>query len=216
VNGVVMRNPGELAETVDLARSGVMLIDIQNDFCHKDGAYPRLGLDMAGFRDLAARAARFLARVRQAGVPVIHVGQYYSSWTMSPVYQRYLRMFCNVDIENTLQHGRWGAEFYGINPQDNEHVIMKPRDSAFFRTNLGQVLRCSNINTIILAGMATSGCIEHTARDGFFRDYHVVVLEDCTGDGLQEWHESALGRMSMIGVVTDSQTLFNAWEKTRK
>ena len=215
MNSIFTRNATELLEKVDLANSGLLLVDIQNDYCHEDGAYPKIGLNMTVFRELAVRVDSFLARVRQAGIPIIHIGQLYTAWTMSAPYLQRLKQF-NIDPYNTLRPGSWGAGFYKITPQDGECVVMKYRDSGFFGTDLDQILRCSKVNTIILTGMATSGCVESTARDGFFRDYYIVTLEDLTADGLKKIHGDALGRLASIGPVTSSQVLLEAWASLGK
>ena len=213
MHDIAIQGAADLINTVDLVISAILVIDTQNDFCHQDGACQRSGLDMTPFREMADRLNEFITQGREARVTVIHIGQVYTPWTLSPAYMRRLKMYSNIDPYKTLQPGSWGAGFYKIVPQNNECIIMKSRDSAFFDTNLDQILRCSQVRTIILTGMATSGCVEATAKDGFFRDYHVVVLEDCTADGLERVHESALRRMALIGVVTSSQTVLQAWEK---
>jgi nicotinamidase-related amidase len=59
--------------TIDLARSGIVVVDMQNDFCHPDGWLASIGVDMAGARAPIAPLAALLPRLRAAGVPVVWV-----------------------------------------------------------------------------------------------------------------------------------------------
>ena len=209
---IVVRNADDLLQRTDLAHSAVITIDIQNDFCHDRGSYRRAGFDVTSFQEMAPRVETFLEKVRKIKVPVIHVAQIYTSWTMSAPFLQRLKLY-HVDPDKTLQPGSWGAQFYGIKPLDDECVVTKYRDSAFFGTDLDQILRCAMVNTIVLTGCATGGCVECTARDGFFRDYFVVTLEDCTAGGIKKVHESALIRLASIGAVTSSGVLLEAWDR---
>ena len=115
---LAMEDPDELAARVDLTHSAVITIDIQNDFCHDNGTYRKAGLDVTSFQEMAVRVDNFLGRVRQTGIPVIHVAQIYTPWTMSPQFLQRLKMY-NVDAENSLRPGSWGAEFYHIAPKED-------------------------------------------------------------------------------------------------
>jgi nicotinamidase-related amidase len=77
-------------------------------------------------------------------------------------------------------------------PQSKEKVIIKHRYSAFYNTDLETVLRCLKIEDLVIAGIMTNMCCESTARDAYFRDYHVFFLADGTGSINEEMHVASL------------------------
>ena len=79
-------------------------------------------------------------------------------------------------------------------------------------TDLPTLLRHLGVRTLILAGVYTDGCVESTARDGFFLDYYVVMVEDCCATLTEEAHESALARCERsFGVTAPSTAITTAW-----
>jgi nicotinamidase-related amidase len=79
-----------------------------------------------------------------------------------------------------------------LTPQDDDVVIDKQRYSAFFGTNLDDVLRGEGITDLIICGVMTNCCCETTARDAFMRDYRVFVVADATATADDDLHLSSL------------------------
>ena len=67
-----------------------------------------------------------------------------------------------------------------IAPADGDYVMEKLRFSAFFRTDLDQVLRRLGVDTVLVAGISTIWCVLLTAADAVANDFHTVILEDLT------------------------------------
>ena len=80
-----------------------------------------------------------------------------------------------------------------LGPEPGDTVLEKRRMSAFFKTDLDMTLRLWQIDTIIVAGIATPGCVYLTAMDGFAYDFNVVILEDCCAAHKAEIHETFIG-----------------------
>ena len=80
-----------------------------------------------------------------------------------------------------------------LGPESGDTVLEKRRMSAFFKTDLDLTLRLWHIDTIIVAGIATHGCVYLTAMDGFANDFRVVILEDCCAAHKAEIHQAFLG-----------------------
>jgi nicotinamidase/pyrazinamidase len=85
-----------------------------------------------------------------------------------------------------------------LGPKPGDTVLEKRRMSAFFKTDLDMTLRLWQIDTIIVAGIATAGCVYLTAMDGFAYDFKVVILEDCCAAHKAEIHETFVGLMRMM------------------
>ena len=99
-----------------------------------------------------------------------------------------------------VQEGTWGADFFGElgpNGQGTEFVIDKHRYSAFIGTRTDQVLRSNEIKTVVVSGVATSGCVESTIRDAFMLDYYVVIAGDACGDYDNDRHRATLTKMDL-------------------
>jgi ureidoacrylate peracid hydrolase len=79
-----------------------------------------------------------------------------------------------------------------IAPLPGEKEIMKHRYSAFYNTDLETVLRCMKIEDLVITGIMTNMCCESTARDAYYRDYHVFFLADGTGSVTEEMHLASL------------------------
>ena len=73
-----------------------------------------------------------------------------------------------------------GAEFYRVEPEAGEPVVVEHRYSAFVDTGLELILRSRGIRSVVLIGVATNVCVESTARDAYRRDYCVTLADDCS------------------------------------
>jgi nicotinamidase-related amidase len=79
-----------------------------------------------------------------------------------------------------------------IAPLPGEKVVLKHRYSAFYNTDLETVLRCLQVEDLVVSGVMTNLCCETTARDAYLRDYRVFLLADGTGTMCEEMHLASL------------------------
>jgi nicotinamidase-related amidase len=198
---------------VQSSRTALVIIDMQNDFVHRDGAVLRHfrehGKGSAGASgptpaELMVRTLQtFIEACRNVGVLIIWVLTRESTWTESPFWKQQGVGACVSD---------WGSELYnGLRPMPDEPQIFKYRHSAFFGTELETVLRLRKIETLMLAGVGTPYCVESTARDAFARDFRTIVLADCTATRELHEHEDALRRMAVaFGEVASSVEIMDA------
>lgn len=84
-----------------------------------------------------------------------------------------------------------------IKPEPGEVVITKPFISAFFGTNLASLLNFNQIDTLIVTGIVTSGCVRATVVDGFQYNFRVIVPEECVGDRSRVSHKVSLFDIQM-------------------
>ena len=92
------------------------------------------------------------------------------------------------DAPTTAVHER-------VKPQNGDIIVRKTRVGAFSTTDLDQQLRDRSIDTLILAGISTSGVVLSTVRDGSDRDYRILVLADATADRETDVHEFLIERI---------------------
>jgi nicotinamidase-related amidase len=85
-----------------------------------------------------------------------------------------------------------------IAPRPDEPVIVKGKPSAFFGTQLHSMLTYRNVDTLVITGMVTSGCVRATVDDAFSYDYRVIIPEECVADRAEVPHRVNLFDMDMI------------------
>ena len=198
----------ELKQLLDPKYSAVLVIDIQNDACHPEGAYARRGRDISLRQGAAHKAAEFIKAARRFNVPVIFTKAIHNQWVESPTWLKRHRR----TQEPGYLEGTWGAEFYAVKPLNGEAIVVKHRYSAFFRTDLETILRSRGISTLLLTGGGTGACVESTARDGFMLDYDIIVVSDCCGTTTLKDHVLALERMTRLcGTVLESNEILEQW-----
>ena len=117
-------------------------------------------------------------------------------------------------VNKALQHHKAHKIVDELKPKKNEPVVVKMAPSAFFGTNLVNMLIQNNIDTLILTGMVTSGCVYATAVDGFSYGFRVVIPQECVADRSQVGHKVALFNFHMkygdvLGLVEVSAYISN-------
>jgi len=101
-----------------------------------------------------------------------------------------------------------------IAPLPNEKVIFKHRYSAFYNTDLETVLRCLQVEDLVISGIMTNLCCESTARDAYFRDYRVFFPADGTGSVNEQMHLASLLNLAFgFAHVTTTEELLQEWPR---
>ena len=181
--------------TMDRQSSALLIIDMQNDFCHPEGAQGKRGRDLSMVYDMIPTFEKVLNGARQIGLPVIFVRTLHYPWTDSQSWRKRLDGY-KKGIEICLP-GSWGAEIIdALAPREGEPVVVKHRYSAFVDTDLSLMLRSMKIETLLIGGVGTNVCVESTARHAYMLDYDVCLLEDCTAGCDVELHRGTLRNIS--------------------
>lgn len=177
------------------ARTAIVVVDMQNDYCHPDGVFFRAGLRLVGLDDLVDNVNALTAAARRARAPVVWVTMVWDDAEDLGL----LRARSPFLAAEGLRRGTWGAELVsGLTVGADDHRVEKKRFSAFFESDLDRVLRADRVDTLVVAGVRTDFCVESTVRDAFFRDYDVVVVRDTVAGYLPELHQSSLRLMGTV------------------
>lgn len=215
---------------IDLSKTAVMVVDMQNDFGSKGGMFDRSGIDISGIQKAIAPTARVLAAARQARVPIVYLKMGYHPDLSdlgapdSVNRVRHLRLGVGETIHapdgresRILIRDTWNTDIVSdLKPQADDLIVYKSRFSGFYETDLDAKLKQMGINYLIVTGCTTSICVESTVRDAMFRDYLCVLLADCMsepiGYGLpRSNHEASLLSIDvLLGWVSDSDHFINA------
>ena len=210
-----MTNPQDpqLRELLTPDRSVLLVVDVQNDFCHLDGVFGRAGVDLGMIHAAVDRILWLVEAARRAGVPVVWIKTHHDRWTNSPMWLT--REMRNTGKGEICATGSWGAEFFRAEPAPDERVVVKHRYSGFFGTSLSVVLGALARPTLVACGVTSNVCVETTVRDAFMRDYHVVLAEDCAGAPRKEEHEGAVYNVrTYFGRVLGSEAIAACWSAT--
>lgn len=217
--------------SLNVSKTAVIVVDMQNDFGSKGGMFDRAGIDISMIEKVVTPTAKVLAAARMAGVKIIYLKMGYHKdlsdlgSEASPNRVRHLQ-FMHVGDTITAPNGfksrilirdSWGTEIVAaLKPQPGDMMIYKTRFSGFYKTELDSLLKQLDKKYLIMTGCTTSICVESTVRDAMFRDYSSIVLEDCTaepiGYGLpRSNHEaSLLNIQSLLGWVSNSAEFIKA------
>jgi nicotinamidase-related amidase len=175
----------------DLARTAVLVIDMQNDFCHADGWLASIGVDVAPARAPIAPLAQLLPALRAAGVPVVWVnwGARPDRLNLSPALLHvYNGSGTGTGLGDplprtgspVLQAGSWSAQVVEELVQDAADIrVDKHRMSGFWDTPLDSILRNLRVETLLFAGVNLDQCVLHTMADANFLGYDTLLIEDC-------------------------------------
>lgn len=175
---------GTMADEVGYGDSpAVIVIDLQNGFTDPDHS---LGSDLT---EVVRATNRLLDSARGSDVPVIFTrvvtrdddGADLGIWTEKI-----------PSLAELAAGSEWVELDDDLNDEDGDYVLDKRQASAFHETELGSVLNYYGVDTTILLGCSTSGCVRATAVDACSAGYHVIVPEGGVGDRVEGPHEANL------------------------
>ncbi|MEM7746534.1 MAG: cysteine hydrolase family protein [Paracoccaceae bacterium] len=194
----------------NFARTALMLIDLQNDFLHPDGAYGRAGQTSDAIAALPARLKPLVDALRRQGGWVVS-----THFTLvqgkggEPFIADHLRRLRPFLRKGDFVSSGWGHELVDeLAPADIS--IEKVAYSAFYQSRMEFALNRAGIDTLIFSGIVTQGGVASTMRDAHVRDFHTIVLSDGCASFRPDVHETAIADMGTIStVMTCSEAL--AW-----
>jgi nicotinamidase-related amidase len=198
----------EFGETVGLGEQPVLLvIDLIKAFTDPDS---NLGSDV---EDVLDRTEALLAAFREYDLP-----RYYTTVAFEESYGDAGRFIEKVPAMRELKLGTDRVEVDDrIAPVGDERVIRKKYASAFFGTDLGTELTTHRVDTVVLAGVTTSGCIRATAIDSLQHGYRTVVPADAVGDRAEGPHRANLFDIdAKYGDVVETEDVLVHLEETHR
>jgi ureidoacrylate peracid hydrolase len=181
---------------MDNERYALLVVDMQNGFCHPEGSFPRIGRGLEGAMEAVANAAIAVGQARAAAVPVVFTRHVYRPGRPDEG-AALVRNSPELAGVAGLAGGTWDADVcdeLGCAPDDL--VVDKVRFDAFQWTSLEPLLRGLNVTALMICGVVTNICVETTARSAFMRDFPVTLLADCCAAKTRRLHELSIEVLS--------------------
>lgn len=203
-----------IEEVLNPAWCAVLPIDLQNDFMSPAGAVAKGGADVSAMVDLGPRCIDFMNAARELGVRIVHVRivDLPDGESDSPAWLRAKGLIAGVS--DFAVEGTWGAEFVeGCGPLPGELVVTKHRSSAFTGTNLNLLLRSCGVQTVVVIGEQTPGCVEATYRDAAYNDFYNVLVEDCVAGRDPELHAASIKVQKARHDVVTADEAISIWRR---
>ncbi len=212
----VMAQPKPI--TIDLARTAMIVVDMQNDFCHPDGWLASIGVDVAPARRPIAPLNAFLPQLRAASVPIIWLnwGARPDKMNLSPALLHvYNGSGLGVGLGDplpktgspVLTEGSWSAQIVDELHQDASDIhVSKHRMSGFWDTPLDSILRNLDVKTLLFSGVNADQCVLHTLADANFLGYDTILVEDCAATTSPDfcWQAALYNIKQIFGFVAPS------------
>src|SRR5207302_10117780 len=179
---------------LDLDRTALIVVDMQNGFASPGGMLDLAGIDVGPAREVVANARMVCEAARRAELPVLYLTIGYppdlstGGGEDSPNPQKELALCLmreRPELRGTLlTFGTWDFQIVDeLAPAAGDPVIVKSRYSGFHATPLDALLRERGIRYLLMAGIASNVCVESTLRDAYFHEYWPIMVEDATMAG---------------------------------
>jgi ureidoacrylate peracid hydrolase len=178
---------------LDPRKSALLVIDMENAFCHPDGTLGRSGVDVTAAREAITRVRCLVEACQATDVPVIWIMQQHFVDDRSRARKR-LVSHTQKRVTPPAIAGTWDAELVDeLAPLvvDPTLVVTKHRFGAFHETRLDQLLRMLGVTTVVVSGVFANTCVETTIREAYMYDYDVVVADDAVAAVDPAWGAAA-------------------------
>ena len=192
------------------ATTAFVIVDMQNDFVHPDGAYGRAGKTAAAIAALPARHRKLAKAMRAAGGWIVS-----THFTLVP--GRDGKPFMSPHLKNLrpfLGRGDFAPGSFGheliADLQPSDLQVEKVAFSAFYQSRMEWMLARAGIRTLIFGGIVTNGGVASTVRDAHVRDFHTIVLADGCAAFSQSAHEASIAALATISEIATVEEMVAA------
>ena len=192
-------------------KTALLLLDLQNDFLHPDGAYGRAGQTSPTIASLPDKLKPLAERVRNAGgITIATLFTLVPGRDGHPVIAPHLKKLRPFLGKGDFASGEWGQQLVdALKPAD--FTVEKVAYSAFYMTRLEWVLRKTGIERVVVGGIVTNGGVASTVRDAHVRDFECIVLEDGCAAFSDDIHHAAIeGLRPIARIATVAEAVLEA------
>lgn len=201
---------------IDIARSALLIIDMQRDFLEPGGFGAALGNDVSLLKAAVEPIRNVLGAARNSGMLVIHTREgHRPDLSDAPPLKvdrgdPRTRIGAPGPMGRILVRGEPGHDIIPeLYPIAGEPVIDKPGKGAFYQTDLELMLKNRGIETLLVCGVTTEVCVNTTIREANDRGFRCIALSDCCASYFPDFHKAGLAMIKaqggIFGWVADSE-----------
>jgi nicotinamidase-related amidase len=217
INGVEVLTTVE--ELTDPTSTAVIVIDVLNvvlkKICSYEGqAAPKSGANTENLQRLVPPIRKIIDAARKRDIPIIYAEFIQRTLADEPTMDG-PNLYChrNADEVNEILEGsEEGKTVDELSPGPGDIIIHKTRGSAFYFTDLDEILRERGIRSLIHTGLLSSGCVLFNACDTMQRGYYPVIPRECIGTYDLEDHQRVMGWMQNKFPIFDLDEILTAWK----
>ena len=202
-----------MLDLLDVTKTALVVVDLQNAFCHPDGTLGRSGVDTAHLGSVIAPLRALIERCRAADMPVLWTLQEHFAVDHRRAAKR-LPSHTSKRKQVSALAGTWDAAIIDElkDLADNpSRIIRKHRFGGFYETRLNIMLEILGVDALLVTGLTTNACVETTIREAYLRDYDVVGVTDCIAGVNPAWEESAQAVWRQYFGITATSDEVGAW-----
>ncbi|NLA28485.1 MAG: cysteine hydrolase [Propionibacterium sp.] len=186
----------------------VLVVDMQNDTVHHQGAFADSGAaDHAEAQQVIANVSRIVSAARAADSTVFFNRIVVYPGDVGGLNAPVFKMLAG----GSFQLGSWGAQIVDdLTPEPGDIVLDRNRMSVFNGTGIDTMLRNLGVTEVVVVGAWTNMAVEHTVRDAADHGYFVTIVSDATSTLSAEWQQGALGfGLTNIATIEDTDTVLS-------
>ena len=179
---------------LDPDSAALLVIDMQNAFCHPEGTLGDSGVDVGPVQEVYEPLGGLVKAFKATGIPVIWTVQEHLQPDRSRQKKR-LPSHTERRSRVAALAGGWDAEIIEELAEwadDPTMVVRKHRFGAFYETRLEALMRMLGVRTLFVTGVTLNACVETTIREAYLRDYDVVAVTDCIAGVRPQWEPTWL------------------------
>lgn len=200
-------------------RAALLVIDMQNAFCHPEGTLGVSGVDVQPAQATVAPMRRLATAFADARVPVIWTEQVHLEHDASRA-GKVLPSHTAKRARVSALSGTWDAAIVDELADlvtDPTYLVTKHRFGAFYQTRLETLLAMLGVQALFVAGVTANACVETTLREAYLRDYDVVAVTDAIAAVRPQWTDTAQAVWQQyLGVLATSDDVMQWLEEARR
>jgi ureidoacrylate peracid hydrolase len=204
---------------LDLDKTAIIVVDMQNTFAEKGGLFDIAGIvDIPRIRGTVQPCKEVITCAHRKGCTIVYLQQHFNldvpdaEKERSPIWHKskgLKYMFEHPELKEVSPvENTWGFEIIDeLKPPESSICVKKQRYSGFMDTTLDTVLKKNGIKYLVFTGIVTNVCVESTLRDAFFFDYFPILISDAVAHTGPDYIRDAVlyNVETIFGWVTESK-----------
>ena len=195
---------------------------MQNALCTHGGSYEKFGADISVYRKIIPNVKNIIDACHELQIAVFFTQQVREASGIDLLTRRH-RIIPKERLEfieknPSCVRGTWDAAIIDeLMPTEDDHIVIKRRDSAFQDTEFELWLESIGADTIIFTGIDTCICVENSLREGFNKGWDVILVEDAVASAWQKLHEATLEIVrASFGLVLTTEQLIHTLHTAKR